>query len=767
VHAIRRSLASGVALVVAASVGAARPASRAGGNVFANGDFEMGRSFWRLDKAEGTAASFAVDKAAAGSGRFSGLVTVGKVAEWGVQFGQFLDAGRKGSTWTFAGLARAVGGPVKVRLEVERHGKPYDRAGKTEVRTLTVKEWTELHVTFKVGRDFPEGWFAYISCEQANCRFRADAFRLYEGPYVPHAELARRRRADAGVRLFDTAGKLHSALPVKLADGPPDGWTLVPPEKTDHAFKGGALLHNDRIALWLQGDTAALGSVDEGVLTWRCRVGPVGRAESVKIVRNGPARVVVETIGNDAAGRAAGLALEMQIGQPFVRAGPRGSATVLAVSPGKSRYVVLPDFHADDIVLGASDLPEGRAALPVDHFFLHTIEGPPEALLAVVRDRNERDVRVARGSASPGIACSEVPFGRDGHVWLALLSGEGLWHERRVAAADAGKVLRLEWTAPFPAQWRVDWRRPDGLTDSWEMLLPRRGGFTKPGWFGSPRKLPVNRKRWTTVLGHFQYPCWLDASRRGWLQPIRNKALSFAGPAVIYPIHRVSGTPLDAYTLVDVVRATLGVGPCEYILDVEGQTSRYKGRATCTNRDTLDPIYKRGLQRKKRAEIEKSLKEVMVFVRHIRGRIETYRKFARELRDDLAGRKKARPELARPLDELIGLAGEVERRVAARRGKIKTPEQAQAMVDAFRRTMLDYEGPDAHARCKRFTAAIVSIGSNQDELVGECRWAVRVLRQRAALAAAGDARLAEVAREIARRTREVLRNPAGHEGARH
>jgi hypothetical protein len=61
----------------------------------------------------------------------------------------------------------------------------------------------------------------------------------------------------------------------------------------------------------------------------------------------------------------------------------------------------------------------------------------------------------------------------------------------------------------------------------------------------------------------------------------------------------------------------------------------------------------------------------------------------------------------------------------------------------------------------------VEIGDNQDELSGECRWAVKVLRQRAAILVAADPRVAPITSEIRARTREALRNPAEHEGARH
>ena len=89
------------------------------------------------------------------------------------------------------------------------------------------------------------------------------------------------------------------------------------------------------------------------------------------------------------------------------------------------------------------------------------------------------------------------------------------------------------------------------------------------------------------------------------------------------------------------------------------------------------------------------------------------------------------------------------------------------MIQAFRQDGLDDVSADAFARCKKFTGSIVEIGDNQDELAGECRLAVKNLRQRAGLILAGDPRMAEVAHEIRARSQKVLRNPAGHEGQGH
>src|SRR5262249_47429160 len=164
-----------------------------------------------------------------------------------------------------------------------------------------------------------------------------------------------------------------------------------------------------------------------------------------------------------------------------------------------------------------------------------------------------------------------------------------------------------------------DFTRSNYLTDSWEMLLQEKqgGDYLKPSWLGGgDQTLNTNRRRWNTVLGTYPYPCWSDPDRQGFLQPLKSKVLQFQGPVVVYPINRVKQTPLDAYTVVDVMRNTLGVGPCEHILDLEGQKAEYKGRATCSVRDTLNPIYAKNQQKQKRADVDRTLDEGLAFVKH-------------------------------------------------------------------------------------------------------------------------------------------------------
>ncbi len=141
---------------------------------------------YAITSGQGMVPAFVVDSQDAVEGKQSALVTLGMTAGAGVQFGQKTTAlPQVGKTYAFAAFVKGVGGPVSAHLEVERAGRPWDRAAKGENVLVTENQWTELHITFKCDKPFPEGWQAYIGCSQDGGQFRADMLRLYEGDYTP------------------------------------------------------------------------------------------------------------------------------------------------------------------------------------------------------------------------------------------------------------------------------------------------------------------------------------------------------------------------------------------------------------------------------------------------------------------------------------------------------------------------------------------------------------------------------------------------------
>jgi hypothetical protein len=780
-----------------AAAGAAQAPGSGGGpsaprNMFANPGFEMGTQGWSASREGQSEVTFTVTEGDAAEGTRSALLTLGAVTGWGCQFGQQLPGGQKGKTYTFALKVRAEGAPATVALEVERAGTPWDRAGRTAETPLTPGEWKELHATFTPAADFPEGWFAYVSCAQSNVKFRVDAARFYEGEYAAEQQAARKavpvedvpaapgpaaavlQPLPPAVRLFDTRQPLAGPLP---PDAPAhlDRWTEVAGGGVAHQFTGDAVLLNNHLAVAFRKGAAGaeVYSVRPNGLKLRALLAPAtgdaaAKLSSLKVQADSPQSAAAEVGFQAAGGKALAFGCELKAGQLFLKTVPGPGVEALRVE-APCRFGVLPNFFADDIVLDAAGVSGARAELPSDNFFLHMLPDRNAMVVGVWTSREKNvEVELAGAGAERVIRASEMPYGENSAVYVAVLEGNRLWHVHDVAPSDGGRVVRLNWRAPFVAHWRVDWTRDDDLTDSWDAAVGRQGGggYRKPSFTGYEGGLPADRNRWTTVLGTFQYPCWIEADGQAYLQPL-GSVLQFVGPALIYPINRVSETPLDVYTVTDVVRDTLGVGPCEYILDVEGQKMTREGRATCATRDLLDDVYAKGQQIARRTDVEQSLQAVIAFIKHIRARIEHYAQVSHEVQAYLTQQKEAHPELADPIDKLIEAAGAIDAHIAARRATIKTPQVAEGLADEFRATLLGYQGADALQRCKKYTSAWVEIGGNQDNLVGECRLAMKVLHQRAGLIMAQDARMGDIAREVRRQCEESLKNPTSYEAPRH
>lgn len=564
-------------------------------------------------------------------------------------------------------------------------------------------------------------------------------------------------QAKTGLSAWDT-GK-SSPVPLKLEAR--DGWTAV---AEGAAFKGDAVVGNGRITAVFRRES---GAVELGPV--RFLLAGATRLVKATLVENGKASVTVEATWKTDKGEAS-ASFRLKRGDVSVEVAPKAGAARLRVEC-PSRYVLMPDFFSDDMVIDASKIPSAVAELPSENFLLH-FAGKGDAIAMVVFENRDQDVRctVAGTGEARRFTGSEIDFGKDKKVWVALLEAPQIWHVGQVQPGDSKKESKLDWTMPWAAQWRVDFTRSDDLTDSWDLLLQKEAGgnYTKPSWMGAGAEtIGPARKRWTTVLNSFKYPCWSDPQRAAYVQPLETEALTMKGPLVIYPANRTPETPPEVFTVLDVARNSLGAGPCEYILDLDNQKSSNKGHATCWTRDWMMPVYTKGVQKSQAKEIQENLDAVVTFVKYIRARIDRYAGFLRTMRDTLAAQGKAHPELKESIAALDRLCAESERRFKSREEKMKTPDYVVRLTEEFRKQGIDAEGPAALERCKAYTEAIVEVGDNQDQLAGELRWVVRAFRQKAGLLVAADARMAPLAAEIRAKTQEILRNPAGHEGARH
>ena len=420
-----------------------------------------------------------------------------------------------------------------------------------------------------------------------------------------------------------------------------DGAETVAMGETPASFKGEAAVSNGRISLVVAKNAASAELRSGSVTRAKLSLTGVAKLDKVALVEHGKGGATLE-IG----GKGISAKFKIKKGDVAVEVQPGEGAHKLRVEC-PSRFIVLPDFFADDIVIDAKKLPAASVEIPSENFLLQ-LAGKGDAIVMSVFENKEQDVRLAlSGTGDDRVStASEIEFGKNRKIWVSVLEAPQIWYVKDIQAADAGKTLPLDWKMPFPAAWRCDLTRSNDLADSWDMLLQKEkdGEFQKPSWMGGgPERLPADRKRWTTVLGSFKYPVYSDPERNGIIQPLKHDKVTFRGPALLYPVNRVEGTPLDAFTVIDMVRNTLGAGPCEYLLDLEGNKAEYKCRATCSSRDTLKKIYTEGQQKAKHAHVEKVLQDDLIFVKHIRGRITRYVDFGHKIREYLAAQKKAHP----------------------------------------------------------------------------------------------------------------------------
>jgi hypothetical protein len=281
--------------------------------------------------------------------------------------------------------------------------------------------------------------------------------------------------------------------------------------------------------------------------------------------------------------------------------------------------------------------------------------------------------------------------------------------------------------------------------------------FEKPAL----KKGVPQRGRWSGVVGNFDLPCWFEGEGqvKASIEPpaafsANVKASPVEGPFIVYPIERSEKTPLDALTVVDLMRNSMGIGPCEAVIDMVAAGSLDKGIYTCSLEAVLPGIFDLGKQKQERVFLGEMCSNVVVFVTAIQDRINGYVDFRGGLLAYLDAQKKAHPETGEFAARMEALAKGIGERRAD--GGPKVAALAGQLRDAIDADTLRV---NPHA----IAAQIAGIGLGQDNRVAQCRLAVKEMRRAATIEATVNPAAAEMAKEIRKRTQAILRNPLGHE----
>jgi hypothetical protein len=733
-------------------------------NFFANASFEKhggGDEGWRVDKDRGTVCQFAVDTADAGAGDRCMRVTIGEVKGWGTQFGQAVAGGRKGKTYTFAVLAKAVREPAAVWLQIERRAQLYERVMATQEVTLGHESWAELHHTFKVEKDYPEGWFAYISCRQASCEYRADMFRLYEGGYVPYKQLARKQEEAEAVRVFDA----ESSLPAELSGV---------------ACKGDFCAANSYVALVLRKGAKGpecfyrLGEkmMKGFTLVAAGASGDKTKAmNSFKAVEKTERRIVLEANATTEAGRKLTTRYAVKRGQPIVEI-TAGDGTEKVLVEARAKYAVLPDPFCGDLLVSA-DTQAVRLRFPSEHRLVELLEDRNAIVVGAWRSPNQHvDLALDGSGTGRAISAAEIGFAemKEPAVWVAVLAAPDIWHERRLADLHPVKDTKLDWKVPFRALWRANYPRTDGLTDSWK--CPIRVSTNR--YEGVGFELRKARTIWTSARGSFAYPPCIEGDtcclRKTKFEPVPDIQYDDNRSAVLYPFATLDGSPAGAFGAMDVLAAALEGTP-KASLPEELQIKRVerdKWPATCFVTGEYEKVFDAGEEKSKKQFLLERLDAMEHFVINIRSRMNEFLDWGKKTHVWLAKTQTEKPQMAALADEFDGYLAEFGKIYEKRKLDERTPPAARLLIDKVI-TLIDSneEKEKKVEKIKQLGRDTRTIGGNQDSAIGEFRMFTKRLRHRAGIrmTEAKDDAAFEFAREMRQRTMEMLYCAFGHESA--
>jgi len=534
--------------------------------------------------------------------------------------------------------------------------------------------------------------------------------------------------------LFDTARPSPRPLS-RHALSAKQGWSLVPEDNTDHEFRGDAVVLNDKLAVVLRkrGPGAEVYSLTPGGARFRAVVMSADRTavsvtgiSSLEIMENNPGAVELEvTFQTDGGTGRCSASYRLTTGQAILEM-TGGDAADRFFVWCKPRYVVVPNYFADDMVFSpaACDLP--RFGLPTESFVLNLIEGGDSILMCVWRSASQDAYAVATDEGPERrIRGCEFGGGEDETLWVALLEQPDIWHEQVLTAKRA---CLTDWRPRFDATWRLDIVSSDG---------PFTGSFDLS-------KAQIEK----TVLSK---PSRLDRTAEGEGPVLKPPVEVTPTLNIVYPLDRNAATPLTTFCPVDVLRNTLGVGPCQYVLETEGLASDTNPTPDHVM-DWVEKQFEKAKDVKSADQIKEHLNEMTDHVGHVQARIDEYPTLVRELRTLCRPEEKSE-NIRATMETFTGILDDMQRAIATRPGDVEPPARAAELAEQI----VDLIGKDdAQERCERLASEVRRIGASQDRALSKCRMSIRWLKQQARMSVLRHPESAELAAEVEARVERFL-----------
>jgi hypothetical protein len=517
-------------------------------------------------------------------------------------------------------------------------------------------------------------------------------------------------------------------------------------------------------------------------------------------------------------------------------------AGVVTISPGRNaatveirtgaRYAVLPDFFADDVVFDPVHLAMPTLTVPAENFLLELLPGGNTMVMCIwpgrlkqtragapkaapKEDKASAEPRVDLVFSGEGkarrISAARIEF-QNRPVYAGVIEQKGVWQDEDARGLPTYKPTAIAWKRPFEARWRGDYVVAEGkrladwpsrnqsfdfkstsaaAKDSGDALdvrflaatsSARDANWWKKGvrwWEEGTEDAP---QIWQESLpGFFIYPAVFKGDEvRLCLYADKNKRdqRHVYERVIIYPLGRAAATPLDIFTPVDLMRQTLGQGPCEYILDLAGVKPRQAGGdrqtlayATCGLWNAhIFPIVRQikkrpdgtfePLDEKTKTHLIQAIEDMWYFVHAIHNRLREYKQWCAD-GEAFCQRESARhPKVKRIADLALAHLGRLNSDLG--RHKLEGPNSEAYWKDRIPE-LIGMIKMDQYAEVASI-GKIRDLGNDQDERVSRCRQYVKAVLQEIVFQDTRDPDVRAFAAELRDRCHRMLRNQHPKEG---
>jgi hypothetical protein len=588
------------------------------------------------------------------------------------------------------------------------------------------------------------------------CRERFGLGRLALFAFVGLLPAGTVRGQDAdGTVLWDTRSVAENG---RVDFGCKAGWQKVAPGATNQ-LSGDVVVENERVTVVCTRQSAgpvvcanpvlADGRESSRLVSINASGEWGRRLSDIQVDKNEDDQVALVVTARTDTGQEISAKYTLTRGQPFLECQPVQNADRLRVE-NAARFVVIPDFFGADMVYDPRAYPQSQLVIPPENFMLSLIEGE-RTIVMTVWPTGEQEAKLAlSGSAQARrIADTEITF-QGKSIFVAVLHAPGIWHEQQLAAPYTDQDLSLGWRRPFPAKWRANFCR-QRQSDSWDFQDRRT-------------------ETWMYLYQAIVWPCWFDGED-GFVR-LSKRFINVKGPmdfVLVYPSDRQKSTSLGTFTPVDIVRNTLGVGPCEYVLDREGLQGRSAntgrknfGRGVCDTTTPIEYLFMTGMQTRESALVGHLVDDILADITAIHARVLEFRALAKELRGVVSSVQEAAAASAPLLAQVEKTATEIEDRYQEKLPTIKNPTYAAKVGNRIKALAANPE-PENLGECKTLTRDLRDIAGTQHLMVGDYRVTAKRLRQEAAIYAAQTIATAKLAEQVRKVCGQVLRRKYGVE----